>query len=519
MLSRGWQLIIRGGQQLTGPLAIWWLTGMLLAVLVKVLGIQVGGGMSLIGLIVLSAWLPALAVRSNHEPLQVGQFICRWSMLLVMAVWWLPLGWLGYLATLQASLQLPAAIQNVIFNTRYDWLPVAAPLWALGWLLSWKWLPALRQQLLNPANWKNYWQAGWKTSWWAAIKRTRYGWMVLIGWGILAGLSVGIVWICGNYSQIVSRLVAIISMTGLQLIGWLLLMGEWAQWRPQRVTSVRPQWQTALITLISLVALSSYSGWWLGAPTTAIPAVIAHRGVNGHDGVQNTTAALKRTVRQTRPNMVEMDIQPTADRHWVVMHDPTLTALAGQAGPVHDYPVDELSGLPLHEHGQKGRLSTFNQYFTVARNLQQPLLVEIKSVGGANQLMGPFAERYGQILVRQKGAVHSLDYRIIEQLHQRNVQLPVGLIAPFYLTDFSDSVASFYSLQALTATREQVSAAHRQHHAVYFWTVDRPLAMQRLAAMGADGLITNRPGQLKQLQTRSKHYYFYQLINWLLSWL
>ncbi|KZV06032.1 Glycerophosphoryl diester phosphodiesterase [Lactiplantibacillus plantarum] len=43
--------------------------------------------------------------------------------------------------------------------------------------------------------------------------------------------------------------------------------------------------------------------------------------------------------------------------------------------------------------------------------------------------------------------------------------------------------------------------------------------MQRLTAMGADGLITNRPGQLRRLQGQSKHYYFYQLINWLVSWL
>ena len=107
------------------------MAGILLAVLAKVLGILVGGVVSLLGLLLLSAWLPAMVARSNHESWQAGQFLYRWVLLMFTAVWWLPLGWLGYLATLQSSIQLPATVQNIIFNTRYDWLPVAGPLcWA-----------------------------------------------------------------------------------------------------------------------------------------------------------------------------------------------------------------------------------------------------------------------------------------------------------------------------------------------------------------------------------------------------
>lgn len=120
MLSRGWHLVMQGARQLAGPLACWWLAGILLAVLAKVLGILVGGVVSLLGLLLLSAWLPAMVARSNHESWQAGQFLYRWVLLMFTAVWWLPLGWLGYLATLQASIQLPATVQNIIFNTRYD---------------------------------------------------------------------------------------------------------------------------------------------------------------------------------------------------------------------------------------------------------------------------------------------------------------------------------------------------------------------------------------------------------------
>lgn len=239
----------QGTRQLVGPLAHWWVTGMLLAVLVKVLGIQVGGVVSLLGMLLLSAWLPAMVARSNHERWQASQFWCRWSLLLGTALWWLPLGWFGYLATLQASLQLPATVQNVVFNTRYDWLPLLAPLWLLGWLVSWKWLPALQQQLLGPASWHKYWRTGWRTSWWMVVKQSRNVWLFLISWLVMAIVGIGIVWVSGTVSQLLSRLVAVCMMIWLQLIAWLGLMGWWSR-RLNRVFALWPRPHSYRLKLI-----------------------------------------------------------------------------------------------------------------------------------------------------------------------------------------------------------------------------------------------------------------------------
>lgn len=512
-------------RQLTGPFASWWLVGLWLALVVKLLGIQLGGIVTLGGLLLLSFWLPLFAVRSSRRRWTVRQIGRLWCQLVVLAVWWLPLGWFSYLPTVQASLKLPAVWQNWLFNTRYEWLPVVIPLWLFCWLASWKWLAGVTQFMAVPTGWRDFWHAGRQKHWWSVFKASFAKLLAIIGWLGLVVIGTGFVWLSGIAplgnvgNQLVSRVLAIIVLAMGQAWWWHVLMGWWSIHWPDSKIPVRPKWQGRLLMLIGGLSLLGYAGWWLGTPPETTPAVIAHRGVNGHDGVQNTTAALRKTVKQTHPDMVEMDIQPTADLHWVVMHDPTLKALAGQAGTVRDYPVNDLSGLPLREHGQTGRLSTFKQYFAIAQQLHQPLLVEIKAVGPADQLMGPFADRYAQSLVRHQGAVHSLDYRVIERLHQRNTKLSVGFITPFYLTDFADSVANFYSLQALTATREQISAVHRHQQPVYFWTVDRSFDMQRLAAMGADGIITNRPGQLRRVQTDSSYYYFYQLINWFLEWL
>ncbi|WP_318765789.1 hypothetical protein [Lactiplantibacillus carotarum] len=110
-----------------------------------------------------------------------------WLLLVLTGLTWLPLGWGGYLATLQAGVQLPAAFQNWLFNTRYDWLPVVVPVWGLTWLVSLKWLPSLAQQLHRPTNWRSYWRTGWHQSWWAVVKWLLMRLDILIELVLLAG--------------------------------------------------------------------------------------------------------------------------------------------------------------------------------------------------------------------------------------------------------------------------------------------------------------------------------------------
>ncbi|WP_318765788.1 hypothetical protein [Lactiplantibacillus carotarum] len=63
MLQHGQILRRRGLRVLGGPGARWWLGGWLGALGVKWLGLSVGGGVTLLGLGLLSAWLPALLAR------------------------------------------------------------------------------------------------------------------------------------------------------------------------------------------------------------------------------------------------------------------------------------------------------------------------------------------------------------------------------------------------------------------------------------------------------------------------
>ncbi|MFC6181447.1 glycerophosphodiester phosphodiesterase [Lactiplantibacillus daowaiensis] len=514
-MRRYWECRQLGQHSLTGEAWLGWLAGLSLAVLVKVLGVQVGGWLTLVGLGILSGWLPWLTGRLSHQVRSKRQLGYLWTLQLMFALIWLPLGWGGYLATLQASVSLPAAFQNWLFMTRYQWLPIVGSLWAVLWVVSWKWLPSFGQQLRQLTTWRAWWLTGWHTPFWPVVWRLCRLLGGVLGWLVLVGMGIGVVAMVERVSRLAGLGMAVLVVTGVQWDMWCWFAGGLQRWLKCPVSTRPHAWRHGGYLILSL----GLAIWWLNGTNLAAPAVIAHRGVNGHNGVQNTTTALKRTVKATQPAAVEMDIQPTADHQWVVMHDPTLDHLADRRGPVSDYQLNQLAGLPLLENGQHGRLSTFSHYLKTAHHLQQPLLVEIKALGPADELMPAFADKYGRRLSQHQDQVHSLDYAVVARLKRQAPQLRVGFITPFYLTDFQKNAADFYSLQALTVTREQLAAAKRQGKPVYLWTVDRPLAMQRLTTLGATGLITNRPGKLRHLMQGPRLVYTYQLINWVVSWL
>lgn len=515
MLARGKQFLITGQRQLQGPLAIYWVLGLVGALIVKILGLTIGGWWSLLGLIALSTWLPAVAEHGSKWHWSFRQWRLIWWQQLLLAIIWLPTGWGGYLATLQVSVKVPAPLQNAIFQTRYDWLPYVVPIWGLLWLASFKWLPSFKQQLLHPTTWRAFWLRGWQTSWWHVVRRLWAAWQWVLGALIWMSVVTSITAVVTAWQPTVGWWVALGAMVSMQW-GMCISLAAFAQREGFLAGGAPHRYHRYLMAGLAIVIVG-FAGYWLRPTTSPAPAIIAHRGVNGRDGVQNTTKALKRTVKRTQPALVEMDIQPTADHHWVVMHDPTLMNLADKPGPVSDYRLQQIDGIKLHEHGQHGTLSTFKQYLQVATAVKQPLLVEIKVLGSAGDLMTPFASAYATSLEKTGGAVHSLDYQVVARLKQRTSKLRVGYITPFYLTDFTANAADFYSLQALTATPEQVNAAHRSGRAVYLWTVDRRIAMQRLSAMGVDGLITNHPGRLRQLQAHRNQRVTGQLLNWVIG--
>lgn len=221
------------------------------------------------------------------------------------------------------------------------------------------------------------------------------------------------------------------------------------------------------------------------------PVVVSHRGVDNKNGVQNTLQALRKTAKE-KPDYIEIDLHETKDKQFIVMHDENLQKLTGVDKAPHELTLAELTKLTAKENGHQDKLVSFDQYLKEAPKLHQKLLIEIKTTpNDSKKMLQYFNKKYAKTILKNKYQVQSLDYRVVEGLHQINPKLDVLYIQPYNFT-YPHSVADGYSMEYSTLNSDFIWQAHLQHHPVYAWTINDEKLMKKMMYEQVDGLITDQ---------------------------
>ncbi|MBU7459934.1 MULTISPECIES: glycerophosphoryl diester phosphodiesterase membrane domain-containing protein [Lactiplantibacillus] len=249
---------------------------------------------------------------------------------------------------------------------------------------------------------------------------------------------------------------------------------------------------TSLLVAVNLV--------YLNGLVITKPIIISHRGVDDGNGVQNTIPALIKTSKE-HPDYVEMDIQVTKDHQFVVMHDPTLKALAGINKKPSQLTLKQLEKITVRENGHQAKIPSFDAYLKAARQHHQKLLVEIKTSSAYTSAdTKRFIKRYGATLLAHHDQVHTLSYKVMRDLKRLDSQQFVSYILPYNLT-FPHTDANGYTMEVTTLNDQFVDKADRNHKTVYAWDIDDTDQMDRMMFMGVTGIITDN---LKEMQQEAK---------------
>ncbi|RMW43569.1 glycerophosphoryl diester phosphodiesterase membrane domain-containing protein [Lactiplantibacillus pentosus] len=249
---------------------------------------------------------------------------------------------------------------------------------------------------------------------------------------------------------------------------------------------------TSLLVAVNLV--------YLNGLVITKPIIISHRGVDDGNGVQNTIPALIKTSKE-HPDYVEMDIQVTKDHQFVVMHDPTLKALAGINKKPSQLTLKQLEKITVRENGHQAKIPSFDAYLKAARQHHQKLLVEIKTSSAYTSAdTKRFINRYGATLLAHHDQVHTLSYKVMRDLKRLDSQQFVSYILPYNLT-FPHTDANGYTMEVTTLNDQFVDKADRNHKTVYAWDIDDTDQMDRMMFMGVTGIITDN---LKEMQQEAK---------------
>ena len=223
--------------------------------------------------------------------------------------------------------------------------------------------------------------------------------------------------------------------------------------------------------------------------------IVAHRGLSGLHP-ENTLEAFEAALA-FRPEAMELDVQLTRDGQVVIFHDETLDRMGRRSGWLKDFTYDELKALPV-------RIPLLEDYFRLIESTEIDTFVEFKNsfvlYPGLEEKAIGIAARFGRL---DDCIFYSASHVSVLRAREEHP----GLRVCFPINDWILDMAAYcerWQIKTtipyhLALTEEIVADFHARGIEVYPWTVDEPEEMRRMAALGADGLLTNRADILRSL--------------------
>jgi len=102
--------------------------------------------------------------------------------------------------------------------------------------------------------------------------------------------------------------------------------------------------------------------------------------------------------------------------------------------------------------------------------------------------------------IEKRIIIQSFDFRTLQYLHQKYPEIKTAmLIEDFDKRDLNDQLSalgftpSIYSPDYSLVTEKLVKRCHQQNIKVIPWTVNDKTSIEKLKAMGVDGIITDYP--------------------------
>lgn len=234
-----------------------------------------------------------------------------------------------------------------------------------------------------------------------------------------------------------------------------------------------------------------------------MPLVIAHRGASAY-APENTMPAFVLAAEQGA-EMAELDVQRTADGAIVVFHDDTTERWNGMPKPVAEHTLAELQAVDI----QGARVPTLAEVCAFARERGMQLNVELKQLGIGAEVVRVVREQRANDLVlfssfmsaalaeaREAAPSMPRGYLMGTRSYRPDIRLREGW--PFPALRALDC-AAWHPAWELPLLAQLIPRVRRAGFQVNVWTVDDPAIMQRLIALGVDGIITDTPDVLRNM--------------------
>jgi glycerophosphoryl diester phosphodiesterase len=248
-------------------------------------------------------------------------------------------------------------------------------------------------------------------------------------------------------------------------------------------------------------------------PHQAPCLIIGHRGAMGY-APENTLASFEEAIRRGA-DLIELDVQLSADNEIVVMHDTSVDRTTDGSGLVRDLPWEKIktfdAGVWYGLDYTKEYIPSLGQVIGRFRDRKTTrhhlvgFIIELKTIKGSG---GSLADAVVSLLQREeftdRVCIISFDAVALQEVRAAHKTLPTGLLFSEETEEGRIAQAKAIGAQAVFPRKTWVSsrgvlAAHKVGLAVSTWTCNTKNEMKRMIACGADAIATNYPDRLRAL--------------------
>lgn len=228
------------------------------------------------------------------------------------------------------------------------------------------------------------------------------------------------------------------------------------------------------------------------------PEVWAHRGASAA-APENTMPAFLLALEQEADG-IELDVQMTADRRLVVLHDERIDRVSDGSGSVKDLTFGELRRFNFNrQFPQYGRveLSALEDVLDLILTSNLKLNIELKNNVTAYQNLEEHVKKYVQYKgVEKQVLISSFNHESLQTVGQIWPEVQRGLL---YSDGWLDVVAYAKRLGVsalhppfwLLRDGALVEEAHASGLRVHVWAANTREELERCKALGVDAVITN----------------------------
>ncbi|WP_125772630.1 glycerophosphoryl diester phosphodiesterase membrane domain-containing protein [Companilactobacillus furfuricola] len=446
----------------------------------------------------------------------------------------LPFSGIGLYTPLLDKVQVPQFITDWLFQEHLPWGILLMVIYTLILYIGVRWIFVLPEMIFDQRGARVAIRHSWRITkhhtWHYVIYIAILTIIVSLLSTILFFVLIGLQWLL-DFIPAIAKSAAIVNLTLIQIInataGYyftamiaLLMISKLpdlsipaAEKKPNR------RWPWFLILGIAVFGFATYGGLYFNNLLMEKPVTVSHRGVDDHNGVQNTISALKTTAKE-KPDYIEMDVQETKDHKFIVLHDNTLKNLAGINKGPKDLTLAQLKKIRVYENGQSENLASFSDYLKQANKLDQKLLVEFKRTPSTKaDFVDEFSKKYGKDLEKNHAMIHSLDYNFIQDSRKQMPKIPANYILSFNLSGVPRSKATSFTMEATTLNDTFIEEAHFERKKVYAWTVNDPDTMDKMMFIDTDGIVTDNLTTLQKEITKNfdSKSYATRMLNYLIT--